>query len=271
MMRLRDLRGRHALAAVWLAGVLDAAMPVAARDLGVLGETWRIAEADLLDRIEQQLVELERSGERARLDEEAKARARERLEAPEPVPGIQPARVSRTWLFDPAITVQENIVGPDGAVIAAAGTRIEPLAHRPPAGTAVHRRYPRSGDRVGAGAGFSDDDRAPGRAAVRSVAGPWARVLLRPDRRAHRAVRAQSHPDADPPGRAEAPNNRNPAGRERPRDPRSRKHFSRFHFQRRGGAMSLFRISVESRASCLHSCRTARHWARSAPGGSSIP
>ena len=131
MMRLRDLRGRHAFAAVWLAGVLDAAMPVAARDLGVLGETWRIAEADLLDRIEQQLVELERSDERARLDEEAKARARERLEAPERVPGIEPARVSRTWLFDPAITVQENIVGPDGTVIAAAGTRIEPLAHRP--------------------------------------------------------------------------------------------------------------------------------------------
>ena len=131
MKRLRDLRGRHALAAVWLAGVLDAAMPVAARDLGVLGETWRIAEADLLERIEEQLAELERSGERARLDEEAKARARERLEAPEPVPGIQPARAPRTWLFDPAITVEENIPGPDGTVIAAAGTRIEPLAHRP--------------------------------------------------------------------------------------------------------------------------------------------
>ena len=130
MRRLRDLRGRHALAAVWLAGMLDAAMPVAARDLGVLGETWRIAEADLLEQIEQQLAELERSGERERLDEEAKARARERLEAPQPVPGIEPARVSRTWLFDPAITVQENILGPDGTVIAAAGTRIEPLAHR---------------------------------------------------------------------------------------------------------------------------------------------
>ena len=191
MMRLRDLRGRHALAAVWLAGVLDAAMPVAARDLGVLGETWRIAEADLLDQIEQQLVELERSGERARLDEEAKARARERLEAPEPVPGIQAARVSRTWLFDPAITVQENIVGPDGTVIAAAGTRIEPLAHRPLLQELLFIDGTRaSGGRVGAGAGFSDDDRAPGRAAVRSGAGARARVLLRPDRRAHRAVRA---------------------------------------------------------------------------------
>ena len=131
MRRIRDFRGRHALAAVWLAGVLDAVMPVAAKDLGVLGETWLIAEADLLEAIEQELVELERSGERERLDEQAKARARERLEAPEPVPGIGPARALRTWLFDPAITVQENVVGPDGALIAAAGTRIEPLAHRP--------------------------------------------------------------------------------------------------------------------------------------------
>ncbi len=31
-------------------------------------------------------------------------------------PGIESARVLRTWLFDPAITVQENIVGPDGRV-----------------------------------------------------------------------------------------------------------------------------------------------------------
>ena len=131
MRHLRDLRGRHALAAVWLAGVLDAAYPVAAKDLGVLGETWRIEEPDLLAQVETALTELERSGELARLNDEARARARERLEAPPAVPGIAPARAPRTWLFDPAITVAEDILGPDGAVIAAAGTRIEPLAHRP--------------------------------------------------------------------------------------------------------------------------------------------
>ena len=131
MRRLRDLRGRHALAAVWLAGVLDAAYPVAAKDLGVLGETWRIEEPDLLTQVENMLVEMEHSGELARLNDEARARARERLEAPPAVRGIAPARASRTWLFDPAITVTEDILGPDGAVIAAAGRRIEPLAHRP--------------------------------------------------------------------------------------------------------------------------------------------
>ena len=131
MRCLRDLRGRHALAAVWLAGVLDAAYPVAAKDLGVLGETWRIEEPDLLTQVEAALTELERSGELARLNDEARVRARERLEAPPAVPGVAPATAPRTWLFDPAITVTEDIPGPGGAVIAAAGTRIEPLAHRP--------------------------------------------------------------------------------------------------------------------------------------------
>ena len=42
-----------------------------------------------------------------------------------------PATKPRTWLYDPAIVVQEDIVGPGGILIAAAGTRIEPLAHRP--------------------------------------------------------------------------------------------------------------------------------------------
>ena len=131
MRRLGHLRGGRVIAAVWLAGVLDAGYPVTAKDLGVLGETWPIEEPDLLVQVETVLVEMERSGDLARLNDEARARARERLEAPPAVPGIAPARASRTWMFDPAITVTEDVLGPDGAVIAAAGTRIEPLAHRP--------------------------------------------------------------------------------------------------------------------------------------------
>ena len=131
MRRLGHLRGRRVIAAVWLAGMLDAAYPVTAKDLGVFGEIWPIEEPDLLVQVEHALSELERSGELARLNEEARARARERLEAPPAVPGIAPARASRSWLFDPAIVVQDDFVAPDGSVIAAAGTRIEPLAHRP--------------------------------------------------------------------------------------------------------------------------------------------
>lgn len=131
MRRLGDLKAGRVIAAVWLAGVLDAGYPVTAKDLGVWGEVWPIGEPDLLMQVETLLDQLENSGELARLNEAARARARARLEAPPPVPGIVPALAPRTWLYDPAIVVQDDLVAPDGAVIAAAGTRIEPLALRP--------------------------------------------------------------------------------------------------------------------------------------------
>ncbi len=131
MRRLGEVRGGRLIAALWLAGVLDASMPVSAKDLGVWGEVWPIEEPDLLTQVETALKDLEESGELARMNEEARARARERLEEPPRVHGIAPATEPRTWLFDPAIVVQEDITGPGGAVIAAADTRIEPLAHRP--------------------------------------------------------------------------------------------------------------------------------------------
>lgn len=131
MRRLGNVCGGRLIAALWLAGVLDAAMPVSAKDLGVWGEVWPIEEPDLLVQVETALKDLETSGELARMNEEARARARERLEAPPPVPGIAPATEPRSWLYDPAIVVQEDVIGPGGVLIARAGTRIEPLAHRP--------------------------------------------------------------------------------------------------------------------------------------------
>ena len=131
MRSLGDVCGGQLMAALWLAGVLDASMPVTAKDLGVWGEVWPIEEADLLEQVEETLEALQRSGEWARMEEAAKARARERLEAPPPVPGIVPASEPRNWLYDPAIVVQEDVLGPGGIVIAPAGTRIEPLSHRP--------------------------------------------------------------------------------------------------------------------------------------------
>ena len=111
--------------------ILFAAGAASAKDLGVRGQTWPVAEPDLLMQIEARLLEMERSGELARLQEEARVRVRSRLEAPEPVAGIAPARTGRSWLFDPSITVERDIRGPDGNVIVAAGTRVDPFAHAP--------------------------------------------------------------------------------------------------------------------------------------------
>ena len=109
--------------------LIAAALPgaVSAKDLGVRGVTWPVAEPDLLEQIEARLLEMERSGALARLEEEARESARRQLEAPDPVPGIAPAREERSRLWDPAITVARDIRTADGALIAAAGTRVNPL------------------------------------------------------------------------------------------------------------------------------------------------
>ncbi len=104
-----------------------AAQPVPARDLGVRGTVWPVAEPDLLMEIEARLGAMEASGELARMRSEAADRARERIEAPARVEGVSPARVRRTRLFDPSITVERDIRTHDGALIAARGARINPL------------------------------------------------------------------------------------------------------------------------------------------------
>ena len=92
------------------------------------GQTWPVAEPDLLVEIEARLAGMERSGELARIEAQARARAGARLEEPDPVAGIAPARERRSRLFDPAIVVDRDIRSPDGTLIAAAGTRVDPLA-----------------------------------------------------------------------------------------------------------------------------------------------
>ena len=123
------IRAAALLLSAALAGLPAAGIPFAAlaKDLGVRGATWAIAEPDLLEEIEARLLEMQGSGELARFEDEARERARSRLEAPEPVPGIAPATRERSRLFDPAIVVERDIRTPDGTLIAAAGTRISPL------------------------------------------------------------------------------------------------------------------------------------------------
>ena len=69
--------------------LLGAALPgaVSAKDLGVRGATWPVAEPDPLAQIEARLVEMEDSGELARLERDARANARLKLEEPDSVQG----------------------------------------------------------------------------------------------------------------------------------------------------------------------------------------
>ena len=114
-------------AALGVVTLAEISIPASAKDLGVRGATWPVAEPDLLAAIEARLRGMESSGELARLEREARANARARLEAPDPVPGIVPATEERARLLDPSVTVPRDIRTPDGALVAAAGTRVNPL------------------------------------------------------------------------------------------------------------------------------------------------
>ena len=120
----------HLLALV-PAFILTAMPPIAAsaRDLGIRGATWIIAEPDFLGVIGDRLEILKDSGALDREHEKAASRAIERMEEPEPVAGIAPARNRTTRLFDPTVKLETDVFGSDGTLIAAAGTRINPLEY----------------------------------------------------------------------------------------------------------------------------------------------
>jgi conjugal transfer pilus assembly protein TraW len=113
-------------ALIVLAGLFFA-IPASARDYGQQGTVWSIAEPDLLQQIHARLMQLERTGETARLNEELRRRTVARVNRPMPVPGLIQASVNRAWVFDPTITVERDIADDKGRVIIAAGTRVNPL------------------------------------------------------------------------------------------------------------------------------------------------
>ena len=94
-----------------------------ATDLGTLGPTYEIAEPHLLQMIEQRLREKERSGELARIEQDARARGTEAVRSPVPVAGVQTTAKPRTFYFDPTYTLDRNILGEKGELMFAAGTK----------------------------------------------------------------------------------------------------------------------------------------------------
>ena len=62
---------------------------------------------------------------------EALARARSASRRPRRVSGVVPARERRTRLFDPSVTLEEDVRAADGTLLAAKGARVNPLTTHP--------------------------------------------------------------------------------------------------------------------------------------------
>ena len=96
-------------------------------ELGVIGPTYEISEPHLLQMIDRRLRDMERSGELQRLVEQARDRGIESVKHPPPVAGLHPTETARTYYVDPSFTLDRNILGPQGELLFAAGTRKNPL------------------------------------------------------------------------------------------------------------------------------------------------
>lgn len=116
-------------AALPLIALSLAALPTQAqaRDYGQRGAVFPIVESDLLEQIHSRLKAMEASGETARLNQELKRRTIARVNRPDPVAGLIRASETRSWPFDPTITLASDIRGAKGELIHAAGTRVNPL------------------------------------------------------------------------------------------------------------------------------------------------
>ena len=108
-------------------GLMLGSADARAMDLGVIGPTYEISERHLLQMIEQRLREKERSGELGRLEAEARKRGIATVKNPPPVTGLRPTDTMRTFYFDPSFTLDRNVLGPQGELLFAAGTRKNPL------------------------------------------------------------------------------------------------------------------------------------------------
>ena len=107
------------------------ASPALAGDLGTHGQTFDIAERDILEMISEQLKRAEASGRMGQLQDEFKRRVQAKVERPNPVPGLVRTVEPRSWLFDPSIIVPQDFSDHRGRVFARAGQRINPLERLP--------------------------------------------------------------------------------------------------------------------------------------------
>jgi conjugal transfer pilus assembly protein TraW len=99
--------------------------------LAAVGPQYPIAEQDMRDYIQSRLKAMQESGEMARIEKEAKERSIRSIEHPKPVAGLRRAKRNQTHFLDMSVTLDEDVLDGQGQLVAAKGTRINPLEIMP--------------------------------------------------------------------------------------------------------------------------------------------
>lgn len=118
------MRFRRLAIAIMLAA---AALPAAGETFTTDAPSYGIDEPDLIEAVLSKLKGMEASGRLAELQAEAQERLRERVTNPPALVGFSKVEKASHRLFDPSIELTRDITDHEGRLVAAQGTRINPL------------------------------------------------------------------------------------------------------------------------------------------------
>jgi len=106
-------------------------VPVWAKNLGTVGDTYPILEEDLIHFLKQRFETMQKNGEWEGISRSAKERAKRYRDRPLPVNGLARTHKNKTFLVNPGITLDHDVLTADGRLVAKSGTRINPLVYVP--------------------------------------------------------------------------------------------------------------------------------------------
>lgn len=104
------------------------ALPMYAKDCGVVGEVYPILEEDFVVFIKKQLNAMKGTPKYNELQNKLKDGVNEKVDRPKPVEGLSVTQTPNTFTVDPTITLSEPLVNTKGQVIMPAGETINPLS-----------------------------------------------------------------------------------------------------------------------------------------------
>lgn len=99
-----------------------------ANNLGNYGQVFPILEKDIRQVLMHRLHEMEISGELKRRQREVINRVAEHIIRPKPS-NLSTTTTPKSFLVDPSVMVNQDIVTPDGNVVIKAGARLNPFEH----------------------------------------------------------------------------------------------------------------------------------------------
>ncbi len=95
-------------------------------DLGVIGQTYEIAEPDMLEGFYTKLREAEANGKMAEVEAQMKQRFIAHANRPKGIE-LPRAKEHRVHYYDPSIVLSQDIIDHEGNVLWPAGTRVNPF------------------------------------------------------------------------------------------------------------------------------------------------